>query len=118
MKNDYPTRAEVLKFIKNFQHHDTIDVFTHGMCYWFAFMLTNRFPHESVVVYEPIWNHFAVSIPCQEGDFVFDVTGDLIQQIESGEYHFENWELYQLQDELETARIYKYCILKDDEDNK
>ena len=36
-------REEILDFIAHFQRTDTIEVFTNGMCYWFAVILLERF---------------------------------------------------------------------------
>ena len=50
---------EVVRFIKNF--HGAEDVFLHGCCYWFAWILKERFNGHGYLVdiyHEPIEGHF------------------------------------------------------------
>ena len=96
-------KTDVVKFIEHFQNLGTIDTFTNGCCYWFAFILTNRFPNNSCIMYNPIDVHFAASI---DGD-LFDITGELQKTPE-----WVKWSEYEKVDELETERLYKYCINK------
>lgn len=98
---------EVLTFIKRFQNEGTVKTFTEGCCYWFAKILDERFnsfEYESGIWYNGIDNHFATLI----GTHLYDITGDLgdIKDL-SG---WNNWTYYMYIDELETERIFKYCI--------
>ena len=50
---------EVVRFIKNF--HGAEDVFLHGCCYWFAWILKERFHEHGYLVdifHEPVEGHF------------------------------------------------------------
>lgn len=101
-----PTYAGVLRFIRDFKCFDTGQVtrtFTNGYCYWFAFILHNRFPN-SEIVYYAVGNHFA----CKIGNRIFDVTGDITDK----KFFFESWEDYKKVEPLESQRIIKYCIDK------
>ena len=100
--------AGVHRFIDNFTMYDkrgeVTKTFTQGMCYWFAFILHNRFPKDSEIMYYAVGNHFA----CRIGDRIFDITGDITNK----NLFFEPWEEYKLRDPLETARLQVYCIDK------
>ena len=101
-----PTYAGVLRFIRDFKRFDTGQVtrtFTNGYCYWFAFILHNRFP-DSEIVYYHAGNHFA----CRIGKRIFDVTGDITDQ----HHFFESWEEFQKIEPLESKRVAQYCITK------
>lgn len=89
--------------IENFiiQFSEAANLFQYGMCYWFAFILKERYGGE--IYYHPIHNHFATRI----GGVLYDSLGELRSD------GFEPWEEYKKQDELETARIVKNCIKKD-----
>ena len=101
-----PMYAGVLRFIRDFKRFDTGQVtrtFTNGYCYWFAFILHNRFPNSEIVYYSA-GNHFA----CKIGNRIFDVTGDITNK----NLFFEPWEEYQKCEPLESSRIIKYCVTK------
>lgn len=51
-------KETVLGFIKHFKGSE--DVFLYGCCYWFAFILQERFG--GTMMYEPIENHFVQEI--------------------------------------------------------
>ena len=89
-------RKIVLDFIRNFKGSE--DTFLNGCCYWFAFILCNRFP-EAVMMYDPVINHFVTQIDGR----LYDITGEVTQ-----EYKVVRWDTYP--DELEKQRIEKYCI--------
>lgn len=90
----------VVDFIMHFQNLGTIDTFTNGCCYWFAVILKERF--QGTIMYNPIDNHFATLI----NGFLYDITGQISRD------GWEEWDEYKKLDELETERIYKYCIAK------
>ena len=96
------TPDEVLGFISNFNLgggcQEVIDVFTCGCCYWFAFILTHRFP-ASELMYDEVENHFATKI----GDRVFDITGDI-----TGQGDMVPWS--SIDDELLVQHIIRDCI--------
>ena len=93
---------EVLSFISRFtkggKRTEVVDAFTDGCCYWFAQILSVRFP-QAQIMYDPIIGHFVVSI----GDNLYDVTGCV-----TGEYHPLPWD--ETFDALEKDRIIKYCV--------
>lgn len=78
------------------------DTFLHGYCYWFAFILKERF--NGIICYEPIENHFVTLLP--DGDF-YDIRGKLTETSS-----FVDWDVYKKIDELETKRIERDCINK------
>lgn len=62
----------VCHFIEHF--HGSEDVFLHGCCYWFAFILRERFGGS--IMYDPVAGHFMIMI----GTRLFDVRGDVTDQ--------------------------------------
>lgn len=82
---------DVLMFIGRFStdgnstRNEVIDAFTHGCCYWFAYILVERFKNEynSYIVIDYIANHFAASIDGR----VYDITGEVPTM-----YNWEKWE--------------------------
>jgi hypothetical protein len=94
------TMREVLEFIKQFS--PAKGLFLNGMCYWFAFILRNRFP-DSEIWYEPIMNHFV----CRIGGVFYDAAGGV-----AGE-NFQKWDDFKEADALHAERIIRYCIDKD-----
>jgi hypothetical protein len=105
IERGYVTMADpVMDFIEHFQNIGTIDIFTEGCCYWFAKILEERFKKEKAeIMYNPIDNHFATLI----NHGLYDITGPITVTKE-----WEYWSEYEKLDELETTRIYKYCINK------
>ena len=97
----YNVYNEVIQFIKCFQNDNTIKTFTEGCCYWFAHILKYRF--WGTIMYEPVLNHFATLID----GHLFDITGEL-----NDKNDWQEWDEFKKIDELETKRIYKYCIYK------
>lgn len=98
--------AGVLKFIEDFKRFDKGQVtrtFTNGYCYWFAFILHNRFP-DSEIVYYHAGNHFA----CKIRGRIFDITGDITNK----NLFFESWEEFKKTEPLEALRVTRYCIDK------
>lgn len=93
---------KVMAFIDRFtlcgKLKDTITTFTQGCCYWFAYILHCRFSN-SIIMYDPVINHFVVKIE----DRLYDITGDV-----TGEYNVVRWSTYP--DESEKRRIIRDCI--------
>lgn len=102
--HNIPTKKEILDFIHLFSngHDETCVKFTCGLCYWFAFILCERFKPVAIMMYEPVDNHFIVRI----GEELYDISGvvtkDYLNVIE--------WERYPYPDV--KARIVRDCILK------
>lgn len=93
---------DIKHFISHFHKvsptDDVTEVFTLGCCYWFAYILCNRFENAKMM-YDPIINHFVTQI----GDRLYDITGDVTDK-----YRVVEWEHFD--DELEKQRIVDYCI--------
>lgn len=93
---------EIKEFIERFtlknKLQDTIMTFTQGCCFWFAYILHTRFPN-SVIMYDPVINHFVTEIEHR----LYDITGDVTEQ-----YQVVCWDTYP--DELEKKRIIRDCI--------
>jgi len=87
-------------FISRFRLNDKDgDVFRFGCCYWFSFILHNRFT-ESRIMYDSVVNHFVTEIDGR----LYDCTGDV-----TGLYDVVAWDSFD--DALEKERIIKNCIM-------
>lgn len=71
---------DVIKFINGVRNEGTKDVFLNGYCYWFAFILNNRFPGGDIV-YDPILGHFAYKYR----GFIFDIRG-IVPKLETKDF--------------------------------
>ena len=89
---------DILQFISHFQNTDTINTFTNGCCYWFAYILHGRFP-ELEIMYDAVANHFVASVDGR----LYDITGDVTDK-----YNVVAWDDFS--DELQKKRIIKQCI--------
>lgn len=49
----------ILRFTNNGKWNSVIESFTCGCCYWFAYILSVRFPN-AIIMYDPVINHFVV----------------------------------------------------------
>lgn len=65
-------KATILNFIQNLKGSEK--VFLNGCCYWFAFILQERFGGN--MMYEPVINHFIQEI----GGRLYDASGDVTEQ--------------------------------------
>ena len=94
----------VLDFISRFQNYnengEVTQTFTNGCCFWFAKILTDRFP-EGKIVYNPVANHFAAELWAR----YYDITGE-IQDITGYSY----WAWYQHYDPIHYDRLTQQCI--------
>ena len=100
--------VKVLTFINDFKkgYWDELEsVFSYGYCYWFAFILKERF--NGTIYYLPIENHFI----CLIDDKFYDITGYL--EIDTNKDLVYPWEEYRLMDDLEAQRIERDCIKKE-----
>jgi len=100
-------KETVLGFIKHFK--GSWDVFLYGMCYWFAFILQERFG--GTMMYEPIENHFVQEI----GGRLYDASGDVTEKYTS-EYLMP-WSDVEQYDHLLYKRIVRDCIRKEQYDD-
>ena len=91
----------ILRFRRLSDHGDIVEVFTKGCCYWFAYILCERFGGE--MMYDPIVCHFAASI----GGKIYDIRGDLAYV--DCKYNFEPW--CSFDDPIHKARIIRDCVL-------
>lgn len=96
--------TEVQGFIQRFTEHgqQVEQCFTCGCCFWFAWMLAERFPGAEIV-YDAISNHFAARI----GGRVYDITGDVTDKA------LAPWQLWDGYEEGSSHRagIIRDCIL-------
>ena len=86
------------KFISEF-HGDSVEVFTQRCCYWFAYILAERFGGR--IKYDPINGHFATQV----GGSIYDIQGEI-----EDPRMWIDWETYN--DELHKSRITRDCVNK------
>lgn len=97
---------QVLDFISKFNdkgtNTGTITTFTQGCCYWFAFILNERFKSfYPTIMVDQVENHFGTKI----GNVVYDITGDV-----SDDY---DWDFFSaIEDEAYLKRLQRDCIDK------
>ena len=96
--------TQILDFIRQFQKPDTMDVFSNGMCYWFAEILKTRFPG-GYILYNNIINHYTYYYD----GIQYDIKGAHPMLAYSGE---ATWEDFKDLDDLLTCRLYRDCINK------
>lgn len=94
---------EVLGFISNFRGCE--EAFTSGCCYWFAYILSGRFP-EGQVVLAVQENHFLTRV----GGRLYDVTGD-VTELYAGSFVLA-WSDMAAYDELQYGRLLRDCVYK------
>lgn len=95
--------GEILDFIKHFS--GAMETFTSGCCYWFAYILSERFPG-AVIEYMPVPGHFIASI----GGRLYDVTGDVTEAYEN-EFRVR-WDGMDSYDPEVRRRVERDCVLK------
>lgn len=106
----------VNNFIRQRFHSNSVDysnLWLYGNCYWFAVILTTRFPSLKIWLF-PLENHFAAGN--KEGTIFYDWTGSFTLQdrcdIES--FTQENspilWSECKELDPKWSKRIERYCI--------
>lgn len=62
----------ILDFIKQFRDLGAENCFNNGMCYWFTYILKNRFMDEHChAMYDEVNNHFG----CEINGVVYDING-------------------------------------------
>lgn len=81
------------------------DIFCGGYCYHFAYILAGMY--RGVIVYYPIDNHFGFADAATQ--LIWDITG-VIGKV--GDPDWKLWELYKLEEPLESQRIIEQCIYK------
>mgnify|MGYP000181991176 CR=1 FL=1 len=102
-----PSVSDILDFISNFK--DAQDTFLYGCCYWFAFILNERFG--GTTMYLPVENHFVQAI----GKRLYDVSGDVtVDYMYAYIIPWANMEHY---DSSLHRRIVRDCINKERFDN-
>lgn len=103
---------DVIDFIAHFKGAE--DVFLNGCCYWFAFILQERFHGHGYLVdifYEPVEGHYVsrfiydrYSDPSKENEVrFFDIRGDVTRLYK--EEDLENMWLMSLHDEKRWAKL-------------
>ena len=104
-----PVSSEkVIEFINHFtfngKYKQVIESFTCGNCYWFAFILKERFAvHDAYIVYDDIANHFG----CYIDGRVYDITGNI-----TDDYVWTDWDVMYDIDPVHYKRIVRDCVLQ------
>lgn len=98
---------KVLNFISRFtcrgRFEQVVESFTHGCCWWFAYILNSRFQeYDPVIMYDEVMNHFGTKINGR----VYDASGDVTK-----EFDWKPWS--EFPDPLVKERIEKHCIMFD-----
>lgn len=88
-------------FISRF--HGTEDVFLNGCCFWFAKILSIRFPGGRIV-YDSLKGHFLYEY---DGTF-WDAAGEVPREDPAG---LISWDGYKEIDPVHYGRIFRQCIL-------
>jgi hypothetical protein len=90
----------ILDFIKQFRDLGAENCFNNGMCYWFAYILKNRFRDEHChVMYDEVNNHFG----CEINGIVYDINGI------APAYNWRPWYEITTSDRLLYLRILRDC---------
>ena len=97
-------KETVLCFIRQFKNAE--ETFLNGCCYWFAFILQERFG--GTMMYEPVENHFVQEI----GGRLYDISGDVTEKYKNSEY-LMFWSDMEQYDCLLYKRIVRDCIKKE-----
>ena len=110
--------ADVLKFISHFEGAE--DTFLHGCCYWFAWILQERFHEHGYLVdifHEPVEGHFVARFivdnrvepdPFAEERF-FDIRGDVTDLYKNS--YLESVWLMQMNEDRRWGKL--MCDCKD-----
>lgn len=98
-------KDEILQFINDFKKLDlSIEIlFMEGYCYWFAFILKERFNGD--IWYFPIENHFITKI----GNSFYDICGEINMDNREKPY---NWDEFKKYEPINSKVIERDCILK------
>ena len=103
----------VLGFIEQWRRHSgAVEMFTHGMCYWFAHILIERFDNDAdyryklELFYNPLENHFRAKI----NDMYYDIEG--CHGPDANGYIW--WMDYRDTDCVHAQRIMHDCMRKGD----
>lgn len=90
---------DIEDFIKLFKGTETI--FTDGLCYWFAHILTTKFG--GTIMYAAIVGHFVSSIDGR----LWDVTGDITDRYAA--IPLIDWDYLQREEPIWSKRIIEGC---------
>jgi hypothetical protein len=93
--------TKVKRFISRFvTKGESENVFSNGCCYWFAYILFERFKTDADVeiVYNCVDNHFATKVD----GVIYDVTGEIDAT------NWVSWDDYA--DDLHKERIIRDCV--------
>lgn len=100
--------VDIETFIKDFRNYETgkeiIERFTQGYCYWFAYILINRFPDGEI--YYNTMNHFVFKY----NNRLYDITGDCTDKWDN-EYLYD-WNEYQKKEkDSEHIKLLEHCCI-------
>ena len=102
-------KNEVITFIENFKSRGDRkkieEFFLNGCCYWFAFILDERFNRQGSILYDIKNNHFVYMI---EGNFFVFLgwLGDTPPK----DTDYEFWDVYHYYDPIHAQRLHRDCI--------
>lgn len=96
-------RQKILQFISLFE--DAKDIFLYGLCFWFAFILQERFG--GTMMYEQVENHYIQEI----GGRLYDVSGDVTERYGTSKY-LVPWADFEQRDSSLYQRLVRDCIKK------
>lgn len=99
--------SEILRFIDGMYNDGTYRVFTEGYCYWFAYILVERFRRyaSACIMYNQVLGHFAASI----NNVLYDITG----KIDNTE-GWEKWDVWRKNEPVYRKVVERDCILKNE----
>ena len=101
---------EVMDFIKGFtalHPKEIIDIFVGGYCYWFAYILEQRFKYANpFIMYDDIRGHFM----CKIGTRCYDITG--VIRDDARDVKLKYWTDFEHENPELAEGIIKDCILK------
>lgn len=103
-----PTAKEVEDFILCFSKfgNDVKRAFIEGCCYWFAYILKERFAPNARIICLPQEGHFVTKI----GEKYYDITGNVTKRYQKSQK--DDWEEYQRYNSSRAQKIAKNCVLK------
>lgn len=110
------TKDPIEEFVKHFSKAK--ETFTNGCCYWFAFILAERFNGE--IFYNPKENHFACGIqednpfPWIDGSAwsLYDINGNIKENVSD----YVIFKEYKKIDSTHYERIVRDCVMMSEED--
>lgn len=100
--------TDIESFIKDFKNFGTsneiIECFTRGNCYWFAFILKNRFQNGQI--YYNTMNHFVFKYKNK----LYDITGECTNKWDNEGLY--NWDKYKkIENNSKYIKLLEHCCI-------